>query len=150
MSSQVVSCVSPEIRVNLTGGLSAAQRVRKHSEFQKIQSNASRVVSRGFVFLAVWSGEERPARLGVTASRRVGNAVVRNRCKRLVREAFRETRDIWPDSVDLVVIVRHSTGKRRLGEVVSEWRGAERKFKRLWTRIQPSDLTSATVLRPRP
>ena len=41
------------------------------------------------------SGTPAPARLGITASRRVGGAVVRNRAKRLVREAFRATPELW-------------------------------------------------------
>jgi ribonuclease P protein component len=63
------------------------------------------------------------ARLGVTASRKIGNAVVRNRAKRLVRDAFRATAELWPPGVDLVVIVRKPLGTARLAEIVGEWRG---------------------------
>jgi len=45
-------------------------------------------------------------RLGISASRRVGNAVVRNRVKRGVREWFRAGRDRLPRGVDVVVIAR--------------------------------------------
>ena len=50
----------------------------------------------------------RPAhrRIGISASRRVGNAVVRNRIKRGVREWFRASREILPEDVDIVVIAR--------------------------------------------
>lgn len=61
-------------------------------------------------------------RLGVTASRRIGVAVVRNRAKRLVREAFRATEDLWRPGIDLVVIVRKPLEDTRLQEVVREWR----------------------------
>ncbi len=61
-------------------------------------------------------------RLGVVASRRIGNAVARARAKRLVREAFRATRDLWPEDVDLVVIARKPPGELRLSDVVAEWR----------------------------
>lgn len=63
-------------------------------------------------------------RLGITASRRVGNAVARNRIKRVVREAFRATRDIWPPGCDVVVIVRWAEPGLRLDAVVAEWRAA--------------------------
>ncbi len=63
-------------------------------------------------------------RLGITASRRVGNAVARNRIKRVVREAFRATRDLWPRGCDVVVIVRWAEPGLGLDAVVSEWRGA--------------------------
>lgn len=47
-----------------------------------------------------------PSRLGITASRKVGNAVVRNRFKRRVREWFRHHRSGFPKGIDLVVIAR--------------------------------------------
>jgi ribonuclease P protein component len=46
------------------------------------------------------------ARLGISASRRIGGAVVRNRWKRLLRETFRLTRVGLPRGIDLVVIPR--------------------------------------------
>ena len=46
------------------------------------------------------------ARLGLSVSRKVGGAVVRNRWKRLIREAFRLSRRELPRGIDLVVIPR--------------------------------------------
>lgn len=46
------------------------------------------------------------ARLGLSVSRKVGNAVVRNRWKRLIREAFRTSTGRLPANLDLVVIPR--------------------------------------------
>jgi len=43
-------------------------------------------------------------RLGMSVSRKVGNAVTRNRLRRLYREAFRLTRDALPPGLDIVVI----------------------------------------------
>ena len=47
-------------------------------------------------------------RLGLSVSRKVGNAVARNRWKRLIREAFRLTRAGLPNGIDLVVIPRQT------------------------------------------
>lgn len=46
----------------------------------------------------------------MTASRRVGNAVVRNRVKRRIREWFRQNRSELPTNRDLVVIARQGAG----------------------------------------
>jgi ribonuclease P protein component len=45
-------------------------------------------------------------RLGLSVSRKVGKAVVRNRWKRLIREAFRQSKSELPASLDLIVIPR--------------------------------------------
>jgi ribonuclease P protein component len=66
----------------------------------------------------------------VTASRKVGGAVVRNRARRLVREAFRATRDLFPDDADVVVIVRRVPPGLGLAAVVAEWRSAEKLLKK--------------------
>lgn len=114
------------------GGLPRHARVRKRRDFRTIQSSGRRTVTPGFILVVRARKIDGPAaaRLGITASRRVGNAVVRNRAKRLVREAFRRTRDLWPPDVDLVVIVRGPTASRRVQDVVDEWRSSQHKIAR--------------------
>jgi ribonuclease P protein component len=74
--------------------------------------------------------------LGITASRKVGNAVHRNRAKRLVREAFRATRDLWWPGLDVVVLVKSDLGNLKLEQVVEEWRGASGSLTRVATQAQ--------------
>lgn len=52
------------------------------------------------------ASREPAARLGVTVTKRVGNAVVRNHIKRRVREAFRTTQKLRACGLDLVVIAK--------------------------------------------
>ena len=47
-------------------------------------------------------------RMGITVSRKVGGAVVRNRVKRWIRECYRRRRSAFPGTVDFVVVARPS------------------------------------------
>jgi ribonuclease P protein component len=101
-----------------------ATHVRKRAEFERIQKSGERVHTEHFVLILARQAEAGPARLGITASRKIGGAVVRNRAKRLVRTAFRELRALFLPGVDVVVIVRKPLENCRLAAVVGEWRGA--------------------------
>jgi ribonuclease P protein component len=104
--------------------------VRKRAEFERIQKGGERVHTEHFVLILARQDGDGPARLGITASRKIGGAVVRNRAKRLVRAAFRELGTLFAAGVDLVVIVRKSPENCRLGDVLAEWRGAASALER--------------------
>ena len=107
------------------GSFPRSSRIRKRLEFEAAQTGGRRATTAHFVFLLYARTEtDSPARLGIVASRKIGNAVVRNRAKRLVREAFRASRDLFSAGTDVVVIVRRPLENSRLGDVVSEWRAA--------------------------
>jgi ribonuclease P protein component len=125
------------------GRYSARDRVKKRSEFLRIQEAGQRVVSPGFVFmLQKASGDvssRRGPRLGITASRRVGNSPQRNRAKRLVREAFRAVRSSWPEAANVVVIVRQGLDDRKLSDVVAEWQAAHGRIVRRFSQLLDQD-----------
>ena len=123
------------------GRFPARSRVRKRSEFLRIQDGGQRVSTQRFVRILSLSAAPGSPRVGITASRRVGNSVVRSRAKRLVREAFRATRELWPSGVDLVVIVKRAPGESKLASVVSEWHAARPQIeRRLRTLLAPPSI----------
>jgi ribonuclease P protein component len=61
-----------------------------------------------------------PTRLGIVASRKVGCAVARNRAKRLVREAFRQTRHELPGSLDVLVVTTRTAATASLEAIRAE------------------------------
>ena len=80
-------------------------RLRKRPEFLNLSRTGKKVHSPNFIVIST-SNERGESRLGITVSAKVGNAVVRNRIKRLVRELFRRRRHEWVAASDIVVIAR--------------------------------------------
>ena len=101
--------------------------MRKRADFLRIQQDSRRVTCAHFVLLLAarpgGTGEAAPARLGLVVTKKVGNAVARNRIKRLCRECFRAWKDLLPDGVDLVVIAKNGADLMSLAEVRAEWAG---------------------------
>jgi ribonuclease P protein component len=69
-----------------------------------------------------------PARLGITVSKKVGKAVVRNQVKRWVRESYRRMSDLVPAGLDLVVVARASATGSGYRGTVAELRGLLRRL----------------------
>ncbi len=88
-----------------------ADRLHNSAEFRYLQRHGARVEAAHFVVYAGRFEGDDKSRLGVTVSKRVGNAVIRNRIKRRVREAYRLTlRDMLKPGISLVVIARSGAG----------------------------------------
>ena len=85
-----------------------SDRLRKRRDYQRVSREGIRLNSPSFVLMAVPRREldQRTTRLGITASRRVGPAVVRSLVKRRIREWFRHHRGELPVNRDIVVIAR--------------------------------------------
>ena len=87
--------------------LSSRMRLQRQADFRAVYATQIRQKEGP---LAVWA---RPngldhLRLGLAISRRVGNACVRNRIKRMLRETFRHLQHDWPRGYDVVIRVeRH-------------------------------------------
>lgn len=93
-------------------------RLRKRAEFLQLASAPHKSTVRGF--LVVWRDNNlHSARLGITASKKVGCAVVRNRVKRYLREFFRHNR-LEMASVDVNIIARRESALMTFPDIERE------------------------------
>ena len=92
-------------------GLGRHQRLRRHMDFLRCYRRGHKRYG-AVAALHVHPNDKGEARLGVTASRKVGNSVVRHQAKRRVREVFRR----WPQrgilaALDIVVHLKPDAGR---------------------------------------
>jgi len=103
------------------------RRIRRRVDFVRVQTHGERATSKHFVLLVdatpLDEGQttRAPSRLGVVATKKVGDATMRNRIKRLSRECFRLWPGFVPDGIDLVVIAREGADQLVLSQVRDEW-----------------------------
>jgi len=80
------------------------ERLAKKPEFQKVLAEGKKKrIGKLCTVFSIPNGLNRK-RLGIIASKKVGNAVARNRVKRAIRETFRQIKHIMTPAVDVVVI----------------------------------------------
>ncbi|MFP4560024.1 MAG: ribonuclease P protein component [Thiohalorhabdus sp.] len=110
----------------LSSGFPQAARIKKPREFQRVFQGGAKTVGRFFVVFARRRDKAR-ARLGLAVGRKVGNAVVRNRIKRLVREGFRHEQDRL-QGLEVVVVARGSAARGTSGQLTDDLAACWRKI----------------------
>jgi ribonuclease P protein component len=95
------------------------RRIRARADFLRLQRGSRGAKTPHFVVIAE-RGPGPDRRLGVTVSRKIGDAVRRNRVKRLVREFFRKNRSELQPALDLLVIARAGAETLSFKDVESE------------------------------
>ncbi len=103
----------------------APKRLKRRADFVRVAASGRKAARPGMVLQARMRSDEGPVRVGFTVTRKVGNAVVRNRARRRLREAARLVlREQAPRGVDLVLIGREGTRGRKFAALVDDLRQA--------------------------
>lgn len=94
-------------------------RIRTRRHYQRMAHHSKRLVGT-WIVLEVRQCKGVATKLGITVSKRYGNAVARNRFKRIVREAFRLSLPTLPKGIDLNVKPRTSACKAKSSDIQPE------------------------------
>ena len=101
-------------------GLPRAERLRKRAGFVAVQGKGRKLHTDHFLVFALPQKTASVTRLGITVSKKIGGAVQRNRVKRLVREAFRRHKLLFPPGIDLVFVAKRGAVEAHYDQVVRE------------------------------
>ena len=100
-------------------GFSQYERMRKRPDYLACFARGRKKYSAHFIIFYLDRGTG-CARIGITVSKKVGNAVRRNRIKRLLREFFRLHKAIFLPGVDFSLVVKKNYSLTTLDDVVRE------------------------------
>jgi len=111
---------------------SGLARLKARADFLRVAAGRRRAARPGLVLQAAprpsGDGAATGVRVGFTASRKVGNAVVRNRAKRRLRAAATDVLERrGRPATDYVLIARAGTGERRYADLVGDLESALRQ-----------------------
>lgn len=95
--------------------------LNRNKDFLFLYKKGKLIVCR-FAAVYVRSNNKPYNRLGITAGKKIGNAVQRNRAKRIIRQAYIENEKKLPVGIDIVIVAR-AAACRIKSDVFSEWLG---------------------------
>ena len=82
-----------------------SEKILNRADFVKLNRSGKRLYTKHFTLITKQNGQG-VTRLGVTVSKKTGNAVKRNRVKRLIREFFRLNKTHFPQGHDIVIVAK--------------------------------------------
>ena len=96
--------------------MKAALRLRKPADFARVRRSGAVFPHRDLV-LSVCRNEAPHNRYGIVASRQLGNAVARNRCKRRLRAILRQMHAQLAQGFDIVIIAKPALTRQPFDEL---------------------------------
>lgn len=94
-----------------------SHRLKKNEEFQVVFQQGTSVANRQFVVYTLKKEGQVTFRVGISVSKKIGKAVVRNRLKRYIREVLTGLEEHIASGYDLVIISRQGVEKLSFQEV---------------------------------
>ena len=93
--------------------------LKKNQDFQTVYRRGKSYANKKYLVMYVMDSGREDTRIGISASKKVGNSVVRHRFARLVRESFRLNKDILEDGKDIIVVARVAAKDKNFDKIES-------------------------------
>ncbi|GKU83884.1 ribonuclease P protein component [Niallia sp. NCCP-28] len=94
-------------------------RIKKNKDFQEVFKKGQSFANRQFVVYKLSKKNQDHFRIGLSVSKKIGNAVTRNRIKRYIRQAFLELELHLNPAMDYVIIARKPVSDMSYEEVLN-------------------------------
>ncbi|MDI6715629.1 MAG: ribonuclease P protein component [Actinomycetota bacterium] len=91
-------------------------RITASKDFQAVYKLGKSTANKDLVVYFLKKEGQR-SRLGISVSRRIGSAVVRNKVKRLLKEAFRRNEDKIKGGYDIILIAREAVNEKSFQDI---------------------------------
>jgi len=101
--------------------LKKERRLKNDHEFRFVYLHGEKSVSRYFVLHFFDRKDGQPTRFGITAGKKIGNAVLRNKLKRVVRELCRANQELLCEGYDLVIVVRKRAAEAKFNDLQKDF-----------------------------
>ncbi|GGJ89592.1 ribonuclease P protein component [Lentibacillus kapialis] len=92
-------------------------RIKDNKEFQYVFKHGKSFANRQLVLYYIEKPRQEHFRIGLSVGKKIGNAVMRNRIKRYLRQAFLELEGCIKPTKDIIIIARHPTRQMNFHEV---------------------------------
>ena len=90
--------------------------IKKNSEYRKVYNSGKSVANRFFVIFAK-KNSLRISRFGFSVGKKVGNAVVRNRVRRVLKEICRLNTEMFPPGFDYIILARKDAVTQNFAQI---------------------------------
>lgn len=86
------------------------QKMKQNTDFRRSYGRGKSFSEPALVTYVLKNNRAGVCRIGITTGKKIGNAVVRNRCRRVIAAAFRDLEDEVSGGWDIVFVARYKTG----------------------------------------
>ena len=82
-----------------------SESLKKNEDFRMVYKKGKSYSNKYFV-MYVYENNQKKNRIGISASKKIGNSIVRHRIARLIRESYRLHENIFNSGLDIVIVAR--------------------------------------------